>query len=65
VLAGDGDDAVNLSDDGSTATCARFGSRVSLSGGKGLDSVRNEAQNTFEVTGNQSDFETKVGAAFI
>jgi hypothetical protein len=65
VLAGAGDDAVNLSDDGSTATCAQFGSRVSLSGGTGLDTVHNEAQNAFEVTGNQSDFETKVGAAFI
>jgi hypothetical protein len=65
VLAGTGDDGVNLSDDGSTATSARFGARVSLSGGTGLDTVKNEAQNAFEVTGNQSDFETKVGAAFI
>ncbi|HKB02487.1 MAG TPA: hypothetical protein VKD90_09715 [Gemmataceae bacterium] len=65
VSAGAGDDAVNLSDDASTATCARFGSRVMLAGGTGMDTVRNEAQNAFEVTGNQSDFETKVGAAFI
>ena len=65
VRAGDGNDSVNLSNElvPDPTTFVHFGSRVSLLSGLGNDTLRNTAENIFEVTGNVEDFETVSGPA--
>ncbi|HKB02361.1 MAG TPA: hypothetical protein VKD90_09080 [Gemmataceae bacterium] len=58
VLGGAGDDTVDLSNDlPMAATFIHFGSRISLTGGAGVDVLNNSVENQFEVTGNFEDFE--------
>lgn len=58
VLAGAGDDTVQLSSDSPmNGTFIHFGARIALTGGAGTDTLDNAAENKFEVTGNFQDFE--------
>jgi large repetitive protein len=58
VVAGFGDDSVELSSDSPmNGTFIHFGARIALFGGAGTDSLDNAVENLFEVTGNFQDFE--------
>ena len=65
IRGGDGDDTVNLSDDGNASTLILFGGRVRLQGGAGSDTLNNAPENVFNATGNFSDLETVVGVAVV
>lgn len=65
VKGGDGDDTVNLSNDGDSTTLIKFGGQVVLQGGNGVDTLQNAAENFFMVTGNFNDLEVLTGTAIV
>jgi hypothetical protein len=63
IKAGDGNDAVRLSDDSDATTLIKFGARATFQGGLGNDTLQNGAENVFMVTGNLNDFDILIGTA--
>lgn len=63
VKGGDGNDTVNLSNDGNATTFNQFGGRVNLVGGNGNDTLLNAQENVFKVTGNVGNLEIVLGKA--